>query len=199
MLSNASISEALPHTRALWFGRLKAVVVGRLENSKELKIDFKRSIKQISDEFHKVACSQRERIIDMQSTSLCTVQHGRKRFSRACILAFVWRYQGYCFSPRGLWIVGGGHFYELFSILRWLHKTCNESVYEQLHKSNVRKWTSLIRFKECLETVGWELFVWSESSTPVVSNDREKWSSCSVNLTLRGSLVIYFFIINCID
>lgn len=44
-------------------------------------------------------------------------------------------------------LAGGGHFYELFSILSWLHRTCNESVYEQLHKSNLRKWNLLIEMK----------------------------------------------------
>lgn len=41
------------------------------------------------------------------------------------------------FSPRGIWFGGGGHFCRMFSILRCLHKTCNESVYEQLDKSNL--------------------------------------------------------------
>lgn len=148
------------------------------------------------DEFHKVACSQRKCIIHMQNTSLCTVQQGRKHFSRACILAFVWRYQGYCFSPWGIWFAGGGPFYELFSILRWLRKTCNESVYEQLHKSNLRKWILLTGFKECLEPVSWEFFVWSKSFTLVEYNCRENgdsWSSCFLNLTLWGSVVILFF------
>lgn len=47
--------------------------------------------------------------------------------------------KAHCFSPGGISIAGGGHFCELFSILRRMHKTCNESVYKQLHESNVRK------------------------------------------------------------
>lgn len=46
-------------------------------------------MKQISDEFREVACSQGKCIIDMQSTSLCTVQRGGEHSSRAGVLALL--------------------------------------------------------------------------------------------------------------
>lgn len=41
-------------------------------------------------------------------------------------------------------------FCELFSILSRLHKTCNESVYEQLHESNPGKRVLLIEIQRLL-------------------------------------------------
>lgn len=132
----------------------------------------------------------------MQSTSLCTVQHSRKHFSRACILAFVWRYQGYCFPPRGICLSGRGHFCELFSILRLLQKLC-KSFYEQLRARTLRKWIFLLDISGLFIVFNPRLFVWSKSFTCSIKTQQHvtkwiarfhlweggHWSSCFLNLT----------------
>lgn len=138
----------------------------------------------------------------MQSASLCTVRQRWKHFSRACTLAVFWRYQSSLFFPwRNFGLLEEDIFSELFSILRHMHKTCNESVYKQLHESNVRKWVLLMATYSSLRgphTVNHSLWYHTPASCDKmlfwVESFRTKWSKSSFKLRVGCS---YFFI--CVD
>lgn len=140
-------------------------------------------------EFHKVACSQC--IINMQSTSLCTVQHGRKHFSQACMLAFVWRYQGYCFFPwRNLARRGEDIFVNCF--LFW--SGCTGRV-TNLFMSNVygileNGW-SWRDTKECSEAVYWCVLHFVYHSVQILLKPLAGWSSWSSSLTHNEGQLLF--------
>lgn len=130
----------------------------------------------------------------MQSTSLCTAQHGKTHFSRACTLAFVWRYQGYCFSPWGICLAGGGHFCVLFSILRWLLKTGMNLFTSSYIKVTLENGYCWWEFKDCSETFGWRLFMWSKSFTLAKSSHSSMWQNAVQGLIFGNRTVIKSFL-----
>lgn len=86
-------------------------VVGRRGASNKLNIDFKRKIKQISDEFHKVACSQASngyaKHIPMHSAAQ------QKTFQQSLHTCILFEDMKAIVLPLGGFWIGGGQFFFL--------------------------------------------------------------------------------------